>query len=141
MNIDPIPIDHSSSGIAIPSERSIKQRQYAYCANPQCAVGGKEFTFEVEHSYFCCPKCGANKPPLVGMLAKIHLMVQDRNGTFEGIGGLRYRIACDTAHQREHVSTLTNHEMGTADRTVCNCQDCLAATDPSLQKTGLLIIG
>lgn len=141
MNLEPIPIDHSSSGIAIPSERSIKQRQFAFCSNAQCAVGGKEFTFEVEHSYFCCPKCGANKPPLVGMLAKIHLMVQDRNGPFEGIGGIRYRIACDTGIEREHVSTLTNHEMGTGDKDCCNCVDCLAIAEKEFRPAGILIYG
>ena len=141
MKIDPIEIERSSSGIAIPDERTIKQRNFAYCQNPACAEGGKEFTFEVEHSYFCCPKCGANKPPLVGMIAKIHLMIPDRLGEFEGIGGLRYRIACDTKNKRGHISTVKNHEMGTGDKSVCNCVDCMAAAESSPEKSGILIFG
>lgn len=139
--IEPIVHQHGSSGMVLPAERSIKQRNFAYCANPQCAENGREFHFEVEHDLFCCPKCGANRPPVVGMLAKIHLIVQDPRGQFEGVGGIRYRIACDTGKKRESVSTITNHEVGTGDITACNCVDCLAEAKKinAANKTGLLI--
>lgn len=120
---------HTSHGIILPDERSSKQRNYAFCENHECREINKStgqmdrFHFEVEHSIFCCPKCGANKPPIVGMLAKVHLMVRDKLGEFEGAGGLRYRIACDKG--RGHISTLTNHEAGTDDLSVVTCEDCL----------------
>jgi hypothetical protein len=129
MGITPIQNDPNASGIVIPEERSHKQRNYAFCANPACAENGQEFRFEIEHTLSPCPKCGANKPPLIGMVAKVHLMISDRMGPFEGIGGLRYRIACDTKGTREGVSTVTNHELGTDDRSVCNCIDCLKQAD------------
>lgn len=121
----PLPYDTTASGIVLPDERSHKQRHFAFCANPACRVNGQEFRFEIEHSLVPCPKCGANKPPYVGMLAKIHLSIPDPNGRFEGVGGLKYRIACDTKNSREVISTLTNHELATGDRSVCNCEDCL----------------
>jgi hypothetical protein len=114
-----------TNGIAIPGERTHKQRNYAFCANPECAEDGQEFRFEIEHTLMPCPKCGATKPPFVGMLAKTHLLVRDRKGHIEGTGGLRYRIACDTQNKRHRISTITNHELATGERDICNCIDCL----------------
>jgi hypothetical protein len=123
--IKPVPFNPNASGVVIPDERSTKQKQFAFCANPECAENGEEFEWEIAHSLSPCPKCGACKPPMVGIKAKVHLMIRDRMGPFEGVGGLRYRIACDTQSKRHGISTLTNHEVGTDDRSVCNCIDCL----------------
>ena len=122
--MQPLPTK-TTNGIAIPEERTHKQRNYAFCANIECAENGQEFRFEIENTLMPCPKCGATKPPMVGMLAKTHLLVRDRKGHIEGYGGLRYRIACDTENKRHRISTLTNHELATGDRTICNCIDCL----------------
>lgn len=122
--MQPLPTK-ATNGIAIPEERTHKQRNYAFCANPECVEDGHEFRFEIENTLMPCPKCGATKPPMVGMLAKTHLLVRDRKGHIEGASGLRYRIACDTENKRHRISTLTNHELATGDRTICNCIDCL----------------
>jgi hypothetical protein len=114
-----------SNGVHIPAERSIKQRQFAYCTNPECRENGAEYHWEIKHDWTCCPKCGANQAPMVGILAKIHLMVRDKTGPLQGNGGLRYRLACDTKKNREGISTLTNYEVATDQKEVCNCQDCL----------------
>lgn len=115
----------ATNGIAIPGERTHKQRNYAFCANPECAEDGQEFRFEVEHTLMPCPKCGATEAPFVGMLAKTHLLVRDKLGHIKGTGGLRYRIACDTENKRYSISTATNHELATGERNICNCIDCL----------------
>jgi hypothetical protein len=127
--IKPLPMKQTSAGIVIPNERSIKQRNFAFCRNPECAEEGCEFRFEVEHTLNPCPKCGADRAPFVGMLAKIHLLVRDRKGPLVCAGGLRYRMACDTEYKRGSISTTENHELGSGAREVCNCVDCLVQAD------------
>ena len=114
--MQPLPTK-TTNGIAIPEERTHKQRNYAFCANIECAENGQEFRFEIENTLMPCPKCGATKPPMVGMLAKTHLLVRDRKGHIEGQGGVRYRIACDTENKRHRISTITNHARATGERT------------------------
>ena len=122
--MQPLPTK-TTNGIAIPEERTHKQRNYAFCANIECAENGQEFRFEIENTLMPCPKCGATKPPMVGMLAKTHLLVRDRKGHIEGQGGLCFHDAAATENKRHRISTLTNHELATGDRTICNCIDCL----------------
>ncbi len=132
----PIGHDSTASGIVLPETRSHKQRNFAYCNNPECAEAGLEFRFEIEQTLVPCPKCGATKAPMVGMLAKTHLLVRDRKGKLAGIGGLTYRLACDTENKRDSISSIHNHELGTGDRTIANCIDCLVQADR--QNVGLV---
>lgn len=134
------PMNSSSGGIVIPNERTQKQRNYAFCSNPTCAEDGLEFRFEIEDSLRPCPKCGAYEAPLVGILAKTHLLVQDKKGNFKGQGGIRYRLACDPENKRFVISTVTNHELATSDRKTSNCLDCLAVTDPKTMYCGLPLL-
>jgi hypothetical protein len=127
--IKPLPNQRTDAGIVIPETRSTKQRNFAYCSNPECAENGLEFRFEVEHTLVPCPKCGATKAPMVGMLAKVHLLVRDKRGPLEGASGLRYRVACDPSGKRATISTMHNHELATDDRGTANCLDCLIAAD------------
>lgn len=127
--INPLGHDQSASGIVIPETRSRKQRNFAFCCNPECSEMGLEFRFEIQDTLVPCPKCGATKAPLVGMLAKTHLIVRDKRGQLEGAGGLRYRLACDTENKRGSISTIHNHELATGDRTIANCLDCLVQAD------------
>ncbi|AMV31330.1 hypothetical protein VN12_04380 [Pirellula sp. SH-Sr6A] len=131
-SIKPLPNATTNSGIVIPNERTHKQPNFAFCANPKCAENGLEFRFQIEDTLMPCPKCGATHAPLVGMLAKTHLLVQDRMGHLVGSGGLRYRIACDTENKRHVISTPENHELATGDRRIANCLDCLKVTTPDL---------
>lgn len=128
----PLPMATSSSGIVIPNERTHKQKNYAFCCNPACAEEGQEFRFEIENTLSPCPKCGAYEAPMVGILAKVHLLVTDRNGPIKGQGGIRYRIACDHTGKRNYISTETNHELATGDRKTANCLDCLKVASPEL---------
>lgn len=123
--IEPLPHDSNTSGIVLPEERSTKQRHYAFCANPACRENGQEFRFEIDQTLVPCPKCGATQAPMVGMLCKTHLLIRDKSGPFAGSSGLRYRMACDPQRKRHHLSTITNHEAFTDDRSICNCEDCL----------------
>ena len=91
---------------------------------------GQKFSlFEIEQTLLPCPKCGATRAPMVGMLAKTHLLLRDKKGNFEGASGLRYRIGCDPENKRTVISTTENHELATGDRQIANCIDCLAQAD------------
>lgn len=136
--IKPLPMATSDAGIVIPDERTHKQRNFAFCANPECAENGMEFRFEIQQTLVPCPKCGACQAPMVGLLAKTHLLVRDPKGHIVGQGGLRYRIACDHDNKRHYISTIHNHELATADRPTANCLDCLAAL-PEGYRTGFAI--
>lgn len=135
-SIKPLGHDTTASGIVLPETRSHKQRNFAYCNNPECAENGLEFRFEIDQTLVPCPKCGATKAPMVGMLTKTHLVIRDKKGKLEGASGLRYRIACDTENKRDFISTLHNHELGTGDRNTANCIDCLIEADR--QNVGLV---
>lgn len=144
--IKPLPMATSKSGVVIPTERSHKQRNYAFCANPACAetndAGQKvEFRFEIEDTLCPCPKCGANEAPIVGILAKTHLLLQDKAGHIRGAGGIRYRIACDRKNERHYISTASNHELATGERSVANCLDCLALSTPAVTATAMFLRG
>lgn len=127
--IEPLPPEQKTSGIVLPDERSCKQKHYAFCANPDCRENGQEFRFQIEQTLVPCPKCGATDPPMVGMLCKTHLLIRDKSGPFAGASGLRYRMGCDPQRKRHHLSTITNHEAFTDDRTICNCEECLIEAD------------
>lgn len=114
------------SGIVIPADRTSKQKVSGYCLNPQCKPNphtNDYFVFEVEHDRFACPKCGAFKPPYVGVQVLTHWLVRDPKGPIEGEGGLRWKLACD--HDRAYLATFSNLEAATAAVEVANCPGCL----------------
>jgi len=103
--------------------------------NPECfdASDQQRFEFDVENDRFCCPKCGADRPPVVALLSLVHLQVRDKAGKMVGFGGLRYRVACD--QKRVHVATISNDEAATGDIRFVNCPGCLkAAFEENLPK-------
>lgn len=114
------------SGIVIPGDRSIKQQSFGVCMNPACrnVSTDERFIFPVDDDHFACPKCGADKPPVAGLLAQIHLLIPDPKGVIEGAGGLRYRLACD--ENRAYLATATNQEAATGELAAANCPGCLA---------------
>lgn len=112
--------------IIVPEDRSDKQRPMAFCRNPACQERADlEFTFEVKHDRCACPKCGANKSPMVGLLTLTHLLVPiaQGKGPILGKGGLTYAIACD--HKRAYLATMTNNEAATDQVKFANCPGCL----------------
>ncbi len=116
------------SGIAVPGDRTLKQPVTGFCRNPQCREqSDREFTFTVEHDHFACPKCGADKAPMVGTLVLTHLLVPDPKGPVIGRGGIRWQIACDT--KRAYLATATNLEAVTDQIGVVNCPGCLAVAE------------
>ena len=120
----PIPVPY-------PTGRTEKQPLVGFCQNPTCLVDGERFEFNVNHFPVTCPKCGADRAPYVGVLALVHLLVQDPQGKVRGAGGVRYRVACEAG--RAHLATPTNQEAMTGDPTACNCPGCLkVATDLNL---------
>ncbi len=139
------------SGILLPQDRTQKQVVRGYCYNPECRnhyvdeahpdwrVQDGRFEFEVENDHFQCPKCGANKGPMVGALVLIHLLTRDKMGPIEGEGGLRYKIACDA--KRAYLATFTNLEAVSTAIEVANCPGCLKVIqEQKLKQTGLLYI-
>lgn len=111
----------------MPEDRVVSQPATGFCRNPQCAVNGQEFTFPVEHDLFACPKCGANKAPMVGVMVLTHLLIPHERGPIEGGGGLRYVIGCDD--ERAYLATVTNLEAATDNVEVANCPGCLAKAE------------
>jgi len=136
--IKPLPMATSDAGIVIPDERTTRQRNFAFCSNPECSEHGMEFRFEIQNDLVPCPKCGACQAPMVGILAKTHLLVRDPMGHIVGQGGLRYRIGCDVENKRHVISTIYNHELATSDRATANCLDCLVEV-PQNYRTGFSI--
>jgi hypothetical protein len=113
------------SGISIPHDRTTKQQVMGYCLNPDCKPNphtNDYFSFAVDHDRFACPRCGANKPPFVGVQVLTHWLVQDNKGPIEGEGGLRWKIACD--QDRAYLATFSNLEAATKAFEVANCPGC-----------------
>lgn len=115
------------TGIEIPRDRTIKQPVLGCCYNPECLEDRRKgrFEFQSEHDHFACPKCGADRAPLVYMLVLIHLLVPQKGGKIVGKGGIEYNLACDET--RAYLATVTNQEAATGDPTAANCPGCLAA--------------
>jgi hypothetical protein len=82
-----------------------------------------EFRFAIEHDNFKCPKCGADRSPMIGLLTLTHFLVRDEAGKICGSGGLRYSLACDAV--RDHLATRSNNEAATGDPDIVNCEGCL----------------
>lgn len=111
------------TGVQIPLDRTTKQMVRARCYNPECRdVSESPFEFDIEHDHFACPKCGADKEPMVFMLTLTHLMIRDARGPIQG-NHFRYRLACEP--KRAHLATRTNNEAATDDPKVANCIACL----------------
>jgi hypothetical protein len=114
-----------ASKIIIPRDRTIKQPVTCYCMNPECREDSADdrFEFPLEHDPVCCPKCGANESPLIGMLALVHFVVRNKEGRIRGAGGMRYSLACEP--KRAYIATETNGEAGSDQLECVNCPGCL----------------
>jgi hypothetical protein len=113
------------AGVLVPADRTVNVPVVAFCRNPQCRdKSNEEFTFYVEHDNFCCPKCGADREPLVGVRVLTHLLIQHPAGPITGRGGLRFVIGCDD--KRAYLATVTNLEAATDQPKIANCPKCLA---------------
>jgi hypothetical protein len=106
----------------IGQDRTVKQPVTAFCRNPECANETGNFEFQVEHSGFACPKCGADREPYIGVQTLTHCLVQDKNGPIIGSGGRHYRIACDS--KRAYLATVSNQEAATDQPQIVNCPGC-----------------
>lgn len=117
------------SGILIPRDRTKRQPARGYCYNPECREDSDQdrFEFDVEHDRFCCPKCGNDRPPGVGLLVLTHLMIRDPSGPIHGDMGQNYMLACD--QKRAYLATVTNLEAATGDPAYCNCPGCLKVAE------------
>jgi hypothetical protein len=122
------------SGIVIPRDRTDKQPPTGYCLNPECQVDNQRYEFEVKHDRFACPKCGASKPPIVGLLVLTHWFVPAKNGPIEDGGGLRFKLACDD--KRAYLATFTNLEAATKVLDLVNCPGCLKWDEDQRRKAG-----
>ena len=121
--------------VLIPEDRTLKTPSRGFCRNPECQEPGtSRFEFTVEHAEIECPKCKANRSPMIGLLSLTHLLVLDPQGMVEGELGKRYKIACDTT--RAYLATLTNAEAATDNIDVYNCPGCAQYIQNNLnQKT------
>lgn len=115
------------SGILLPRDRTTKQRPTGFCLNPECFESSDQqrFEFPVEHDRTACPKCGADRSPMVGLLSLVHHVIRTPKGKIVGVGGLKYGLACDPG--RSFIATVTNNEHGSGDISAVNCPGCLAA--------------
>lgn len=115
------------TGIIIPNDRTIKQQPRGYCLNPACRESSlaDRFEFDVDNDHFACPKCGADGPPIAGLLVLTHFLIQDRRGPIIGGGNIHYRFACDSV--RAYLATETNQEAASGELTAVNCRGCLEA--------------
>lgn len=109
----------------IPEDRTIKQPSKGFCRNPECRTEHGEFQFEVVHEAFECPKCGANRQPMVGMLVMTHLILPKKGGPIRGVGGLQFYIACDDT--RAYMATTSNLEAASDNPAMVNCPACVDA--------------
>ena len=114
-------------GGRVPEDRTVMQPAAGFCRNPECRENGKEFEFVVENDHFACPKCGADRSPMIGLLVLTHLLVRDNAGPINGAGGLRWALAC--AQDRAYLATVTNKEAATDNVKIANCPGCLAVAE------------
>jgi len=116
------------NGVRIPKDRTAQQQPMGYCLNPQCLEDSDagRFEFLVDHDRFCCPKCGGQDEPMVGLLVLTHLLLSDQRGPIRGQMG-RWKIACET--KRAYLATLTNLEAATTDPEIANCPGCLKVAE------------
>jgi hypothetical protein len=123
--------------VIVANDRSLKQPVRAFCTNPECLESSDQehFEFTVEHSPVECPKCGANQPPMIGVLSLVHFLIRDKKGPIIGHGGLRYLIACE--EKRAYLATITNEEAVTGVFESANCPGCIAKA----QKLGIVRSG
>lgn len=122
-------------GGRIPADRTIKQPAAGFCRNPECSEENGEFHFVVEHDHFVCPKCKADRAPMIGSLVLTHLMIRNEAGPILGEGGLRYALGCDM--KRAYLATMTNEEAATDNPKVANCPGCLERAESLGIKTNM----
>jgi len=117
-------IGQTMSSVIMPDDRSVKNPARGFCRNPKCReIPGENFEFPIEHAHVSCPKCGANAPPLVGVLVLTHMLIPVRGGPIRGKGGVSYALACD--EKRAYLATYTNLEAASGDIEAINCPQCL----------------
>lgn len=123
--------------IVMPSDRTTKIPAQGFCRNPQCQEKeGELFEFAIEHAHVECPKCKANKSPMVGIYTLTHFLVQVEGGPIRGAGGVSYALACD--QQRAYLATVTNLEAASGDITCVNCPQCIENAEKlGIRKPGL----
>lgn len=110
--------------VKVPNDRITHQPARGFCRNPQCRdQSDQEFHFDVKNDHFACPKCGADREPMAGLLSLVHLLIRNPDGPIIGAGGLRYAIGCDL--KRAYLATITNQEAATDNIEIANCPGCL----------------
>lgn len=131
------------SKVIIPGDRCEHQPVRAFCCNVEClnSSSDKRFEFDVEHEEVACPKCGATEAPMIGVLSLVHFLHRNPAGKINGMGGLKYQLACD--EKRVTLATHTNLEAATDQLSAVNCPGCLtAAKEKKLKdKQGLVVTG
>jgi hypothetical protein len=118
-----------SEQVIVPDDRTQKQPVHCFCRNPACREKPTDpwFIFQAENDTPACPKCKADKIPIVGMLTLTHILIPDASGKVEGAEGTRWRIGCDSA--RAYLATTTNNEAATSIPSVVNCPGCIVAIE------------
>ncbi len=120
------PFNKAAGGkVKIPGDRTNKQPVHCFCKNPECLNESSHefFVFEAENEVIECPKCGANESPMIGVFSLTHFITRDPMGPIRGMGGLRYKLACDG--KRAFIATNTNNEAGTDQPEVVTCPECV----------------
>lgn len=113
------------SAVVMPADRSTKNPATGFCRNPKCQEQlGELFRFPIEHAHVSCPKCGANRTPMVGVFALVHLVLPLEGGKIRGAGGISLSLACDP--DRDYLATRTNNEAASDDIEAVNCPQCIA---------------
>ena len=109
--------------VEAPRGRTQRQPLQAYCLTPECIEGSDgRYTFTVENE-ICCPKCGRNEWPHVGILTLVHWVRPSAQGPLKTSDGGRAEIACDP--KRQYIATASNLEAGTNYPPAVNCPQCL----------------
>lgn len=60
---------------------------------------------------------------MIGVFTLTHFLTRDPMGPIKGMGGLRYKLACDG--QRAYLATNTNNEAATDQPDVVTCPQCV----------------
>lgn len=112
------------SSVVMPRDRTNKQPARGFCRNPQCREEAQaDFTFEIRHAHVACPKCGANRSPMVGVFVITHLLLPVKGGPLRGSDGRSYALVCDD--KRAYTATHSNLEAASGDIEVVNCPQCV----------------
>lgn len=97
------------------------------CTNPECIQTDEErknhyVRFVSEKPK--CPRCTQEGPPVIKLLALVHLLLPDPKGKIQG-QYKRWRIACDK--DRDYLALTDNNEAATDVPAAANCPGCIKA--------------